>query len=323
MTRLRYSKVTWQPTAGLENLQLRARLYQDIRRFFANKQILEVETPILSAGSVPEPTIEPFFTEYRGSETQRLFLHTSPELAMKRLLAAGSGPIYQITKVFRNGESGRWHNPEFSLLEWYRPQFSQNDMMAEVDELLQMVLHCQAAERISYCDLFEQHTDLHPLHAPLPKLQDYAAQFMADTHELDRDMCLQLIISHAIEPYLGQVVPLVLTDFPASQAALARKHPDNPELAERFEVYVQGVELANGFHELTDAVEQRQRFMEDLAKRRVLGKPVYPLDERFLTALQVGLPECSGVAVGLDRLLMLLAKAHHIQEVLTFPIALA
>jgi len=323
MARNRYSKIEWQPTANLDNLRLRARLYEDIRRFFADRQILEVETPILSAGCVPEPSIEPFYTNYHGSETQRLFLQTSPELAMKRLLAAGSGAIYQITKVFRDGETGRWHNPEFSLLEWYRPQFGQQELIAEVDALLQTVLHCQPAERISYCDLFEQHTDLHPLHSPLASLQTYAAQFIAKAHELDRETCLQLIISQAIEPYLGQVVPLVLTDFPASQAALARKHSDNPELAERFEVYVQGVELANGFHELSDPVEQRQRFMEDLAKRRALGKPVYPLDERFLAALRAGLPDCAGVAVGLDRLLMLLAKANHIREVLAFPVSLA
>jgi lysyl-tRNA synthetase class 2 len=303
----------WQPSASLETLRLRARLYRDIRQFFDTRQVLEVETPILSAGCVPDPMIEPFYTG-----TQRLFLHTSPELAMKRLLAAGSGAIFQITKVFRDGEAGRWHNPEFSLLEWYRPGFNQDDLIQEVDEFLRTLLHCPPVERLTYCALFEQYTGLHPLHAPLRALQNYAAQFGL-VQDLDRDTCLQLILSHDIEPHLSR--PTVITDFPASQAALARKRADNPQLAERFEVYVQGIELANGFYELTDPVEQRQRFEEDLAKRQALNLPTYPLDERFLAALESGLPDCAGVALGLDRLLMLIVGASHIHEVLAFPIA--
>jgi lysyl-tRNA synthetase class 2 len=262
--------------------------------------------------------ITPFYTDYHGPGKKRLFLHTSPELLMKRLLAAGSGAIYQITKVFRDNEAGRWHNPEFTLLEWYHPGFSQENLICEVDELLQALLKCAPVERISYCTLFEQYTGLHPLHSSLAQLQHYAAQFGAQP--MQRDPCLQLILSCHIEPHLGQTCPTVITDFPASQAALACRCEDNPELAQRFEVYVQGIELANGFYELTDPVEQRQRFVQDLAKRRILNMPTYPLDEYFLAALESGLPHCAGVALGVDRLLMIITQAAHIHEVIAFPI---
>lgn len=311
----------WQPTASLDTLRLRAQLYRHIRHFFAARQVMEVETPILSAGCVPEPMIEPLYTQYHGPGANRLFLHTSPELAMKRLLAAGSGAIYQITKVFRDNEMGRWHNPEFTLLEWYRPGFNQAELIQEVDELLQTLLHCAPAERLSYCTLFEQQIGLHPLHTPLSTLQEYVKPWGIDSvARLDRDSCLQLILTHQIEPQLGQHCPTVIIDFPASQAALARKKVTDPTLAERFEVYIQGVELANGFYELTDSIEQRQRFEQEQLKRTMLNQPTYPLDERFLAALAAGLPDCAGVALGLDRLLMLITKASHIQEVIAFPI---
>lgn len=315
---------TWQPTAQLETLGLRANLYNKIRQFFAKRDVLEVETPILSASCVPDPMIEPFHTDYHGPGAKCLFLQTSPELAMKRLLAAGSGAIFQITKVFRDGEAGRWHNPEFSLLEWYRPGFNQNDLIQEVEKLLQTLLNCPPAERFTYCNIFEKYTGLHPLHSPLSALQDYAAKFgLQNVSSLERDTCLQLILSHHIEAHLGKNCPTVITDFPATQAALARKRADNPQLAERFEVYVQGIELANGFYELTDPIEQRQRFEQDLVKRQALNLPTCPLDERFLAALESGLPDCAGVALGLDRLLMLKIGASHISEVLTFPVEYA
>jgi len=314
-------KPKWQSTAHLSTLRLRAELYKSLRKFFADRAVLEVETPILSAGCVPEPHIEPFRTDYHGPNPKSLFLHTSPELPMKRLLAAGSGAIFQISKVFRDGEAGRWHNPEFSLLEWYRPGFNQNDLIQEVDKLLQYILYCVPAEGLSYRTVFKQKTGLHPLACSLKALQDYAKQFgIPEARHLDRDTCLQLIFSHHIEPQLGESRPTVIKYFPASQAALARKKVDDPQWAERFEVYVRGIELANGFYELTDPVEQRQRFEEDLAKRKILNLPTYPLDERFLAALEAGLPDCAGVAMGLDRLLMLMTGASHINEVLTFPI---
>jgi lysyl-tRNA synthetase class 2 len=315
------TELSWQPTASLDTLRLRAQLYSHIRQFFATRQVLEVETPILAAGCVPEPMIEPLYTDYHGPGAKRLFLQTSPELAMKRLLAAGSGAIYQITKVFRDNEAGRWHNPEFTLLEWYRPGFSLANLIQEVDHLLQTLLHCPPAETISYGTLFEQQVGWHPLQTSLTVVHEYVKQFgIKAVTSLDRDSCLQLILTHQIEPHLGRHGPTVITDFPASQAALARKNRTDPNLAERFEVYAQGIELANGFYELTDPIEQRQRFEQDLLKRKKLNQPTYPLDERFLAALTAGLPECAGVALGLDRLLMLITQATNIKEVLAFPI---
>lgn len=313
--------LNWQPTASLATMRLRAQLYQEIRQFFMARGVLEVETPIFSSGSVPEPSIEPFSTIYQGDTTKRFFLQTSPELAMKRLLAAGSGAIFQISKVFRDGEQGRWHSPEFTLLEWYRPGFKQVNLIQEVDELLQITLHTTPAQVLTYSEIFEKHTGLHPLSTKMSILRQYIKQFGIEQTQLwDRDSCLQLIISHQIEPQLGHDSPMVITDFPATQAALARKKIENPELAERFEFYVQGVELANGFDELTDAVEQRQRFEQDLNKRKASNLPTHPLDERFLAALEAGLPACAGVALGIDRLLMLMTGASHINEVLTFAI---
>jgi len=313
--------LNWQPTATWKTVHLRAELYREIRQFFAKREVLEVETPIFSSGSVPEPLIEPFATVYQSHLKKRFFLQTSPELAMKRLLAAGSGPIFQLCKVFRDDEQGRWHSPEFTLLEWYRPGFTTADLIQEVDEFLQVMLHTLPAQVLTYCQVFQKYTGLHPLFTELGILQQYIGRFgVTQPQEWDRDSCLHLIISHEIEPHLGHEVPVVMTDFPATQAALARKKCDNPMLAERFEFYVQGVELANGFDELTDAVEQRQRFEQDLKQRKTLGLPTYPLDERFLAALEAGLPACAGVALGIDRLLMLKIGASHINEVLTFPI---
>ncbi len=311
----------WQPTASLAAIQARAQLYQQIRQFFAARQVLEVETPILSAAAVPEPAIAPLHTRYHAAKTLPLFLQTSPELPMKRLLAAGSGAIFQIAKVFRDGEAGRLHNPEFSMLEWYRPEFNQDDLLQEISDLLQLVLMCPPASSISYCEAFEIHVGCCPLSAPLTQLQEKVKALGYDAAaSLERDACLQLLVSYLVEPHLGIQAPVFLTDFPATQAALARKKPDNPQLAARFEVYYHGIELANGFEELTDAQEQRQRFEAELAQRATLDLPQHPLDEHFLAALAAGMPACSGVALGLDRLLMLQLGANHIHDVLTFPI---
>lgn len=305
--------MNWQPTANLDTIRQRAYLYNHIRKFFAERQVLEVETPILSGACVPDVNMEPIYTD-------KYYLQTSPELAMKRLLASGSGAIFQITKAFRDAEIGRWHNPEFSILEWYRPGFKAADLIGEIDELLQSLLKTPAAERISYCAAFQKYTCLDALDCPISELKQYCAQlgFKAKT---ERDTYLQFIFSQQIETQLNK--PTVITDFPASQAALARKRADNPKLAERFEFYIEGIELANGFYELTDPIEQRQRFEQDLAKRQKLNLPLHPIDERFLAALEAGLPECSGVALGLDRLLMLIMGVSDIKQVLTFPIDLS
>lgn len=310
----------WQPNASLVHLQRRAALYQQIRQFFAQRNVLEVETPILSRAAVPEPSIEPLHTQFSGQ--QQLYLQTSPELPMKRLLAAGSGAIFQICKVFRDDELGRWHNPEFSLLEWYRPDFSQMDLIHEVSALLQVVLGCPLVEIISYEQVFKTYLHIHPLQCALSDLHQLLQPLgLTDVTQYDRDTCLQLLMSSRIELQLPTTHPIAIKDFPASQAALARKNPENPDYAERFEFYFKGVELANGFHELTDPIEQRQRFEQDLQKRKDNGQPILPIDEAFLTALEVGLPDCSGVALGLDRLLMLSLDAEHIEDVLSFSVA--
>jgi lysyl-tRNA synthetase class 2 len=301
-------------------LQKRALVLAQIRSFFAKRGVLEVETPLLCPSCAPEAMIEPFYTEYHGPNPCRLYLQASPELAMKRLLAAGSGPIFQLSRAFRDGEAGRLHNPEFTLLEWYRPAYDHHALMDEVDQLLQEILGTLQAERLTYQQVFLSETDLDPLDSPLPQVREYAAQWGLDTAELDRDTCLQLILTHQIEPTLGQGCPTFIYDYPASQAALARRNPDNPAVAERFEVYVRGVELANGFHELADPVEQRQRFEAELTQRRALGLVTPPLDENFFAALESGLPDCSGVALGVDRLAMLAAGASSLAEIMAFPL---
>ncbi len=313
---------SWQPAASFTYLRHRAALYQHLRSFFQQRRVMEVETPLLAETCAPENGIQPFVTHYHGPNPREMYLQASPELAMKRLLAAGSGPIYQLTKGFRDAESGRWHNPEFSLLEWYRPNFDHHALMDEMDELLQEVLGSLVAERLSYCDIFRLETDLDPLTCSLADLRARVARWTGRNaaESLERDECLQLILSHEIEPGLGRGCPTFIYDYPASQAALARRSPDNPALAERFEVYVEGVELANGFHELSDPGEQRSRFQAELARRRQRGEITPPLDEHFLAALAAGLPDCSGVALGVDRLLMLQTGVDHIHRVLAFPL---
>jgi elongation factor P--(R)-beta-lysine ligase len=301
---------------SLPHLAHRAALYNAIRAFFAAKQVLEVETPILASAAVPEPSIEPLKTILFNRKI--MYLQTSPELAMKRLLVEGSGAIFQICKVFRDEELGSLHTPEFSMLEWYRPGYDHNQLIAEVDELLQYLLACPAAQQLSYIEAFKIYLDLHPLETDLAILQHKVQQYAPNAALYDRDTCLQLLMTHIIEPQLIGATPWVITEFPASQAALARKI--NSDVAARFEFYMQGMELANGFYELNDVNEQRQRFMQDLQQRQLNHQELLPIDEEFLAALQRGLPDCAGVAVGIDRLLMLQLGAQHIDEVLSIKV---
>ncbi|MEK7991813.1 MAG: EF-P lysine aminoacylase EpmA [Thiotrichaceae bacterium] len=311
--------INWQPNASVASLKRRAALYQKIRHFFAEREVLEVETPVLSQAAVPEPSIEPLSTQLYQHQT--LYLQTSPELAMKRLLAAGSGAIFQICKVFRDDELGRWHNPEFTLLEWYRPDFNQEDLIQEVSVFLQFILECKPAKIMTYEQAFETYLSINPFQCKLSKLQQLIKKYGLDNvKQFERDTCLQLLMSYEIEPNLPQDSPVVIKDFPASQATLARRKSDNPQLAARFEFYFKGVELANGFHELTDPIEQRQRFGQDLIKRAENGQTILPIDEYFLAALDAGLPDCAGVALGVDRLLMLCLGVNNIQDVLSFSI---
>lgn len=321
----------WRPSADLSVLRLRAELLAQIRAFFAARGVLEVETPALSAAAITDPHLASFKTCYSGPGSQHgrpLYLHTSPEFAMKRLLAAGSGCIYQIARVFRDGEAGSRHNPEFTLLEWYRVGFDHHRLMDEVAELVGMLLAGRLAlaepERLSYRQIFQHHLNLDPHRATVA---DLAA--CAETRNIsiptgmppdDPDPWLDLLLTHCVEPRLGSGRLTFVHDYPASQAALARLRPDDPPVGERFELYINGIELANGFHELGDAVEQRRRFAQENAARRAAGLPIMPMDEHLLAALEFGLPDCAGVALGFDRLVMLATRKTSLAEVLAFPL---
>lgn len=308
--------------------QARAQMLADIRAFFLAAGVLEVDTPICSAHAATDPALESFSTSYTGPEASEgmcLYLHTSPEFPMKRLLAAGSGPIYQICKVFRNGESGRWHNPEFTLLEWYRPGYDHKRLMDEVAAMINSLLpEPLPVERVRYGELFQQRLGFDPHQSSCGELRAHAVRLGisgAETLNLrDTDAWLDLLMTHCLEPHLGRGGLCFVYDYPATQASLARIRPGDPPVAERFELYMDGIELANGFHELTCASEQRRRFESDLKRRRTDGVKPIPMDEYLLAALDAGIPDCSGVALGLDRLLMRLTGARHIRDVLAFPV---
>ncbi len=295
-------------------------MYQRIREFFAQRKVLEVDTPLLGSATANEPHLASY--QVAG---QSLFLQTSPEFAMKRLLASGSGPIYQICKAFRHGESGVRHNPEFTLLEWYQPGFELTRLMDEVVAVTAMFLGDMAVEQLSYRQAFLQFLDIDPHRADIHQLRALAIRCANyDGAADDTDTLLELLMSHAIEPHLGRGGLTFIYDYPASQAALARVEADaeGVRVARRFELYRDGMELANGYQELTDPVEQQRRFTDNRARRSAAGLVDYPGDGRLLAALEE-LPECCGVALGLDRLLMLQVGAASIDEVLAFPIARA
>ena len=311
----------WRPTASLERLKLRAALLGHTRAFFAARQVLEVDTPALVNAPVTDVHIHSLAVDVGRPPTR--FLHTSPEYAMKRLLAAGSGDIYQICHVARGFEQSRLHNTEFTLVEWYRLGFDLTMLMDEVEALVGALCAThpalqRPAERLSYGQAFVRHTGLDPFAATLPQLQGVVAP-LGYRDAAQRDELLDLIMGAMIGPALGHEAPTFIYGYPASQAALARLDPQDPRTAQRFELYLAGVELANGFHELAAADEQRLRFAQDLRERERRGLPVGHMDERLLAALSAGLPECAGVALGFDRVLMLAAGAAHIHEVLPFP----
>ena len=316
------TQLAWQPTTSLIKRQLRAKLLAEIRQFFAKRNILEVETPLLSQHTVTDVHIQSFATTYlNGSESQFYYLQTSPEYAMKRLLASGSGPIYQICKAFRNGESGRQHNPEFTLLEWYRPDFTHHNLMDEMDEFLQTTINANKAKRITYENLFLDELNINPFFCAINDLQSLTQQLnFKQAHTInDKDTLLQLLFTHIIEPKIGFNAPLFVYNFPPTQAALAKIQVDDKPVAERFELYINGIELANGFHELTQADEQLQRFTNDQHQRKQRRIPIPKVDERLIAALEHGLPACAGVALGIDRLLMIKTKASNISEIINFP----
>ncbi|EHA1126790.1 elongation factor P--(R)-beta-lysine ligase [Vibrio navarrensis] len=319
----------WQPTASIPQLRQRAALIASIRQFFAQRNVLEVDTPAMSHATVTDVHLHTFQTQFVGpgyAQGSPLFLMTSPEFHMKRLLAAGSGCIYQLGKAFRNEENGRYHNPEFTMLEWYRVGFDHHQLMDEMDDLLQLVLQCGAAERMTYQQAFLTVLGVCPLEGTMAELKSVAARLglsdIAEAEE-DRDTLLQLLFSIGVEGKIGQQVPAFVYDFPASQAALAKINPNDPRVADRFEVYFKGIELANGFHELDNAQEQLRRFEQDNRKRVEMGLAEQPIDYHLIAALQSGLPECAGVALGVDRLIMLALGCDHIDQVTAFPFPIA
>jgi lysyl-tRNA synthetase class 2 len=309
--------MSWQPSASLDTLRQRARLMAAIRDFFNHRGYLEVETPIMARFGVSDVYLSNIKATFRGKP---YCLQTSPEYHMKRLLAAGSGPIFQLARVFRDDELGRWHNPEFTLLEWYQLAIDHHTLMDEMDALLRLILNCPPLIRKTYQQVFQEVCDLDPFTASLSQLQQVLLRFDLDNvlskNETDRDQYLFLLMSHVVEPaFTHQANPLAVYDFPPSQAALAQV---NHGTAERFEIYYRGVELANGFHELTDASAQAQRFAQDNQIRQEKGLALSEPDEYLLEALQHGLPPCSGVAVGIDRLLALALDKPSIGHTLAF-----
>jgi len=318
----------WRPSATLEALRARAALLARAREFFAARSVLEVDTPLVVNSPVSDVHIASAIVAL-GEENAAagagapLYLHTSPEYAMKRLIAAGSGDIYQICHVVRGNERGRLHNPEFTLIEWYRLGFPLAALMDEVEALVRILLgpgHLRRrGERLTYREAFARELSLDPFTAPDAILLEAARRLGLESRRASRDELLEFLMGVAVGPRLGRGALTFVHGYPATQAALARLDPEDPRAALRFELYCEGIELANGFHELQSAAEQRARFERDNAERQRHGQPVRPPDERLLAALAAGLPDCAGVALGLDRTLMLALAAEHIDQVLSFP----
>jgi len=293
-------RVDWAPACSLQALAARAELLAQVRDFFRRRGVMEVQTSTIGAATVTEPAVESLPVPGLG------YLQTSPEYQMKRLLAAGAPSIYQLGPVYRAGEAGRRHNPEFIMLEWYRLGLDDGELMAEVADLVAEALGPAACQRIPYAAVVARA----PAELGVQSIDAFSA----------RDL-LDLRFAHGLE-----TLPpgrWFITDYPADQAALARLRPGNPAVAARFELVVNGLELANGYHELADADEQRARFHRDVAIREAAGQVRPSVDERLLAAMQAGMPACSGVALGFDRLLMLKLGASSLREVMPFPIDIA
>lgn len=316
-------------TASFDALRLRAELYDLIRGFMHQRGVTEVHTPILSAAGNTEPNIEGFVTEYHGPRhagAARRYLRTSPEYPLKRLLATGFGDCYELGRVFRNGEAGRRHNPEFDMLEWYRTGFDHRRLMLETIELARAALGLVGDDAevrvVSYRDLYRDTLGLDPVHADFDALRAPLVEFGIDPEGLGRDDWLDLLMTHCLEPEFPRDRITAVYDYPASQCMLARVRDGKPPLAERFELFLGSRELANGYHELADAHEQRARFGRENALREARGQPLMPIDENLLAVLDE-LPDCAGVALGVERLLMAMLDADNIAEVMAFPFARA
>lgn len=302
---------SWPPSASRDALVARQQLYRHIREFFYQRSVLEVETPLLAQAPVADPNISPI---QAGSR----WLHTSPEYAMKRLLCAGYGDIYQICKVFREGEAGKRHNPEFSMLEWYRVGWSHRQLMQEVAELLQQLLAQRFSDlpclHLTYAQALQQYAQLNVHTCNDAVIAEHGRQLANAELNLDRDGCLDVIMSHQVEPALPRNTLVFIDEFPASQAALAQltENAQGQLIAQRFEVFFNGMELANGYQELTDATQQLQRFEKELQGTQ------RPQDAHLIAALEHGMPDCAGIALGLDRVLLHLLDSSSIAQVLSF-----
>ncbi len=321
----------WRPTATLDALRLRARLYARIRAFFAGRDVLEVETPVLSVAGNTDPNIESFALEFSGrtdGAPRTRWLRTSPEFALKRLLASGVGDCYELGRVFRNGEAGGRHNPEFTMLEWYRVGWDHHRLIGETVELVRAALtlvgRSATATTTTFRDLYRERLGLDPFTADEAELRTALGDIEIDPAGLHRDDWLDLLMTHRLQPGFDRDGILVVRDYPASQSALAKLRTgggDEPAVAERFELYLGVLELANGYHELTDAGEQRARFLRDHALRATRDAVQPPLDEGLLAAMACGLPACAGVALGVERLLMAMTGTDRIADVLAFDFA--
>jgi len=319
----------WKPSASFDTLRLRARLNAAIRDFFSRRDVIEVETPMMSVAGNTEPNIASFALEFSGrtdGAPRTRWLRTSPEHPLKRLLCAGFGDCYELGRVFRDGEAGGRHNPEFTMLEWYRLGMDHVQLAAETVEVVRMALALvgrdASDESVTYRELYRRELSIDPMTAPDETLRNALGNVTIDPEGLVRDDWLDLLMTHRIQPELSQDRILVVRDYPASQCALARIRPptnaEDPPVAERFELYLGPLELANGYHELADADEQRGRFERDLMVRRNRGAPAPAVDARLLDALADGLPACAGVALGVDRLLMAMLRTPAIADVLAF-----
>lgn len=314
----------WRASSPVSAARSRAVLKQRVRDYFATEGVLEVDTPALSAAAGSDPNIESLVVRADLSPDRRLFLHTSPEFCMKRLLADGYPDIYSMCRVFRDGEAGQRHQPEFTMIEWYRLGFDLQgiiaDTLALLDAALQQPGGAPPADQFEYAQAFRQHADLDPMHASIDQLATRAAADSDLRQALggDRDAWLDLLLATVVAPRFATDRLTVIYHYPASQAALARRCPANKRVADRFEVFMAGIELANGYVELTDADEQARRIDDDLQLRAKAGKAANSVDNALLAALREGLPECAGVAVGLERLQMLHDNTDNIGDVVTF-----
>jgi lysyl-tRNA synthetase class 2 len=323
--------MTWQPSASMDALRLRARLNRLVREFFFARDVLEVETPMMSRAGNTDPNIASFALEFSGrtdGASRTRWLRTSPEFPLKRLLAAGVGDCFELGRVFRDGEAGGRHNPEFTMLEWYRVGWTLEPLMDETVALVQaalsMVGRSATVARVSFRDLYRQQLGVDPMTADLETVRNAAAGIAIDGDGLTRDDWLDLLMTHRLQPTFGHDQIRVVHDYPASQCALAKVvERDGMPVAERFELYLGPLELANGYHELTDAAEQRVRFERDVATRSARGEDAPAIDEGLLAALAHGMPACAGVALGVDRLLMAMLDTPRIADVVAFDFARA